>query len=89
MLEMHSEQIGFTCSACGPFTRNKERIYKFMQTCDTGYIYQNCLDKACFQQYMGYGNYKDLVKRTKSDKVLRDKTFQLLVIQNRMVMKED
>ena len=26
MLEMHLKQPGFTYSACGPFTKNKERI---------------------------------------------------------------
>ena len=30
--EMHLKQPGFTCSAYGPFTKNKERIEKFMQT---------------------------------------------------------
>ena len=32
MLEMHLKQPGFTYSACGPFTKNKERIEKIMQT---------------------------------------------------------
>ena len=36
-------------SACGPFTKNKERIQKFKETGDTSYIYKNELDKACFQ----------------------------------------
>ena len=31
MPEMHLKQPGFTYSACGPFTKNKERIEKFMQ----------------------------------------------------------
>ena len=26
MPEMHLRQLGFTYSACGPFTKNKERI---------------------------------------------------------------
>ena len=47
--EMHLRQPGFTYSACGPFTRNKQRIQKFMQTRDTNYIYRNELDKVCFQ----------------------------------------
>ena len=29
MPEMHLRQPGFTYSACGPFTKNKERIKKF------------------------------------------------------------
>ena len=31
MPEMHLKQPGFTYSACGPFTKNKERIEKFTQ----------------------------------------------------------
>ena len=45
---MHLRQPRFTCSACGPFTKNKERMQKFKETRDSGYIYQNKLDKACF-----------------------------------------
>ena len=41
MPEMHLKQHGFTCSVCGPFTKNKERIQKFKETGDTRYIYQN------------------------------------------------
>ena len=35
MPEMHLKQPGFTCSACGPFSKNKEKIQKFKQTRDT------------------------------------------------------
>ena len=31
MPEMHLKQLGFTYSACGPFTKNKQRIEKFTQ----------------------------------------------------------
>ena len=48
MLEMHLKQPGFTYSACGPFTKNKERIEKFMLTGKTDFIYENDLDKAFF-----------------------------------------
>ena len=48
MSEMHLKQLGFTYSACGPFTKNKKRIQKFKETSDTSYIYKNELDKACF-----------------------------------------
>ena len=41
MLEMHLRQPGLTYSACGPFTKNKERIQKFKQTGDSRYIYKN------------------------------------------------
>ena len=77
MPKLHLKQPGFTNSACGPLTKNKERIQKFMQTGNTGYIYKNDLDKACFQHNMAYGKYKDLTKGTQSDKVLRDKAFKI------------
>ena len=77
MPEMHLKQPGFTYSACGPFTKNKERIEKFMQTRNTNFIYRNELDKVCFQQDMAYGKSKDLAKRTQSDKVLRDKASKI------------
>ena len=44
MAEMRLKQPGFTCSTCGPFTKNKERIEKFMQLGNTGFIYRNKLD---------------------------------------------
>ena len=62
--EMHLKQPAFTYSACGPFTKNKERIEKFIQTGNTDFIYRNDLDKACFQHDMAYGKSKDLTKRT-------------------------
>ena len=74
---MHLRQPGFTYSACGPFTKNKERIQKFKETGDTNYIYKNELDKACFQHDMAYGDFKDLTKRTAADKVLRHKAFKI------------
>ena len=46
--EMHAKQPGFTYSAYGPFTKNRERIEKFMQTGNANFIYENELDKACF-----------------------------------------
>ena len=48
MLEMHLKQPGFTYSACGPFTKNKERIQKFKETGDTSYIYKNEMIKLVF-----------------------------------------
>ena len=48
MPEMHLRQPQFTYSACGPFTKHKQRIQKFKKTGDTNYIYKNELDKACF-----------------------------------------
>ena len=87
--EMHLKQLGFTYSACGTFTKNKERIQKFKETGDTNYIYKNELDKACFQHDMVYGDFKDLARRTASNKVLRDKAFNIAKILSLMDMKED
>ena len=52
MPEMHLRQPGFTYSACKPFSKNKERIQKFKQTWDSWYIYQDELNKSCFQHDM-------------------------------------
>ena len=77
MPEMHLRQPRFTYSACGPFTKKKERIQKFKETRDSSYIYKNELDKAYFQHDMIYGDSKDSKRRTFSDKVLKDKAFDI------------
>ena len=77
MIEMHLRQPRFTYSACGPFTKNKERIQKFKKTRDSWYIYQNEIDKACFQHDMVYGEFKDLARRTASEDTLPDKAFNI------------
>ena len=70
MPEINLKQPGFTYSACGSVTKNKEKIKKLKKTGDTKYIYKNELDKACFQYDMAYGDFKDLTRRTAADKVL-------------------
>ena len=77
MPEMYLKQVGFTYSACGLFTKNKERIEKFVQTGNTDFIYKNELDKTCFEHDMAYCKSKDWAKRTQSDKVLRDTAFKI------------
>ena len=77
MSEMHLRQPGFTYSACGLFTKNKERITKFKETVDSRYIYQKELDKACFQHDVAYGDFKRLPRRTTSDKIFRDELFNI------------
>ena len=77
MPEMHLKQPRFTYSVCGPFSKSKKRIEKFMQTENTDFLYKNDLDKACFQHNIAYGKSKDLAKRTQSDKVLKDKAFTI------------
>ena len=80
MPEINLRQPGFTLSACGPFSKTKERTQKFKQTGDSRYVYKNELDKACFQHYMAYGDFKDLKRRTAADNVLRDKAFNIAKI---------
>ena len=77
MPEMHLKQPGFTHSACRPFTKNKDKIQKFKETGNRNYIYKYELDKPCFQHDMTYEDFKDLAKRTASDRVLRDKAFNI------------
>ena len=77
MPEIHLRQPGFTCSACGPFTKNKEGIQKLKETEALRYIYQNEPDKACFQRNMAYGDFNVLTRRTASDRKLRDKAFNI------------
>ena len=77
MPEMHLRQPRFVYSACGPFTRHKERIKEFKRTGDTRYIYRNELDKACFQHDSAYADHKDLINRTETDKVLRGKAYDI------------
>ena len=61
MSEMHLKQPGFTYSTCGPFTKSKEGFQKFKETGNSRYIYQNELDKACFQHKIAYGDF--LIKK--------------------------
>ena len=77
MPEMHLRQPGFTYSAFGIFTKSKERIEKLKETVDLPYIYQNELDKACFQQDMADGDFEDLKRWTAAYKALHDKAFSI------------
>ena len=89
MPEMHFRQPQFVHSACGPFTKNKEKIKKCKETEDTSYIYKNELNKECFQHDIAYGDFKDLPKRTAADKELRGNAFKIESDQNMMDIKED
>ena len=77
MSAMHLIQPGFTCSASGQLTKNKERIQKCKEKGDWQNIYQIKLDKAYFEHDMVYINFKDLTRRTASHKILRDKVFNI------------
>ena len=54
-----------------------KREYKNKEKGDSRYIYQDEVDKACFQHNMAYGDIKNLPRRTISDKLLRDKAFNI------------
>ena len=79
MPEMHLRQSQFTYSACGPFTKHKQRIQKFKETGDTNDIYKNELDKACFT------HDAELLQI----KFLKIEHLILLRIKNMMGIKED
>ena len=63
MLETHFTQSRVTCSACGPFSKNRERIQKFKEAWYSRYIHQNELEKACFWHDIAYEDFKDLPRQ--------------------------
>ena len=77
MAQINLKQPEFTYIACRPLTKNKERIQKFNETGDSRYIYQNELDKSCFQHDIAFVDFEDLTRRTASDKILCDKAFDI------------
>ena len=74
---MGLKQPRFICSACGPCTKNKARIQNFKETGGSRYVYKNEVDKASFGHGMAYGDFKDLPRRTASDKVLCDQSLNI------------
>ena len=77
MPEMHLREPQFFYSACGPFTRHKERIKEFKHTGDTRLLYRNELDKACFKHDAAYAKYKDVENRLISDQKLRNSAYDI------------
>ena len=73
---MHLRQPGFTYSACGSFTKNKERIEKFMKTENTDFFIEMNLIKLAFSMIWLMVNRR-IQEKTQSDKVLRDKAFKV------------
>ena len=66
-------------SACGPFTKHKQRISQSIEDGRLRHIYKNELDKVCFQHDMAYNSYKDLKEITQSDIVLKNKNYKIAV----------
>ena len=63
--------------------KTTKTIQKFKETGDSRYIYQNKLDKACFEHNMAYGYFKNLARKTASNKI-----FEILRISGRSCFKE-
>ena len=61
--EMHLRQLRFTYSAFRPFTESKERMQKFK--------------RAKHVSQLARGDFKDLRRRTASDKLSRDIAFDI------------
>ena len=76
MPELLYKQPEFTYSACGPFTKHPKRIQKLRETGNLKYLYRNELGKACFAD-AAYSDSKDLAKRTISDKILKDRAYEI------------
>ena len=66
MPELHLKQPGFTYSACGPFTKHREKV---RETGNLKHLYRNELDEACFPHDGAYSDSKDLAKTNISDKI--------------------
>ena len=77
MPEKHLRQPQFVYSACGPFTRHKERIKEFKHTGDTHLLYRNELDKACCKHDAAYAKYKDVENRLISDQKLKNSAYDI------------
>ena len=75
--ELHLKQPGFTYSACGSFTKHRKIILKFRETGNLKNLNRNELDKACFAHDTAHSNSKDFTKRTISDKILKDRAFEI------------
>ena len=75
--ELHLTQPGFTYCACRPFTKHHEIIQKFRKTGNLKHLYRNELGKACFAHDATYSDSKDLAKKTISNKILKDRAYEI------------
>ena len=75
--ELHLKQPGFTYTACGTFTKHSKRIKKFRKTGNLKRLYRNELDKTCFAHDVTHSGSKDLAKRTSSDRILKDRSYEI------------
>ena len=77
MPKLHLKQPGLTYSACGSFTKHHERIQKLRETGNLKHLYRNEIDNPCFSHNAAYSDSKDFAKRTISDKILKDKAYEI------------
>ena len=77
MPELHLKLPGFTYRVCGPFTKHCESIHKFRETGNLKHVHRNELDKACFAHDAAYSDSKNLAKRTISDKILKNRAYEI------------
>ena len=77
MPEMHLRQPRLVYSACGPFTRHKERINEFKRTGNINLLYRNALDKACLKHDAAYAKYKDVKNRLIADDKLQNSAYNI------------
>ena len=70
------KELSFTYSACGLFWKRRKN-WKVYANWKYKHYLEKKYDKACFQHYIAYGKSKDFVKRTQSDKVLKNKVFKI------------
>ena len=59
------------------FLKLRFYVKKFKERRDSRYIYQNELEKACFQHDMVYRDFTNLPRRTASEKILWDTAFNI------------
>ena len=77
MLELQLKQPEFTYTACGSFNKRRKRTRKFTETDNLKHLCRNELDKACFGHNAAYSDSKYLAKRTISDKILKDRAYEI------------
>ena len=56
--ELNPSQLGFTYSACGPFTKNRKRVKKFRETGNLKHLHKKKLYKACLAHDTAYSYSK-------------------------------
>ena len=79
--KLHLRKPEFTYSAFGTFTKHFcESIQNFKETGDLNYFYKNALHEACFANDAAYSDSKDVAKRTISNKILKDRAYEIATV---------